>query len=78
MLAHERFPADSIEGLTYNMTNLEWPIKNAKIYPYISKDYGDFKKLGWYYFLTNISFKKATFNKLGKFDEIFKCMDGKI
>lgn len=63
----------SFEGVTMNMHELHWPPESAKLYPYITKDYKDGAKLGWYYFLTgNISFPKTTFNELGGFDEDFQ------
>jgi GT2 family glycosyltransferase len=63
----------SFEGVTMNMTELHWPPVQDKLYPYITKDYKDGAKLGWYYFLTgNISFPKSVFDELGGFDEDFQ------
>ncbi len=72
--AHHAFgkPA-SFEGLTYNMRRLEWPSSPDNLTAYISKDYSDGSKLGWYYFLTgNISLPKALFEKFKGFDTDFK------
>jgi glycosyltransferase involved in cell wall biosynthesis len=71
--AHQRFEEPScFEGLTYNMNKLEWPTTDVNLSRYIKRDYKEYKKLGWYYFLTgNISFPKKVFNDFKGFDETF-------
>ena len=61
------------EGLTYNLDHYHWPPKSDSIEPYISRDYPQGKKLGWFYFLTgNISFPKSLFEEEKGFSEAFK------
>jgi glycosyltransferase involved in cell wall biosynthesis len=72
--AHARTTGPAcFEGVTLNMTELQWPIQNPNIlYPYIRENLKDGAKLGWWYFLTgNISFPKSLFNQFNGFDETF-------
>jgi GT2 family glycosyltransferase len=70
---HSRFSQPvCFEGLTYNLKKLEWPTSKANTQPYITRDYKNMKKLGWFYFLTgNISFPKKLFLAEDGFDETF-------
>ncbi|MBT6121453.1 glycosyltransferase [bacterium] len=61
------------EGVTYNMTDYHWPPDPKKIFPYITGNYPNKKRLGWYYFLTgNISFPKELFLSVNGFDMDFQ------
>jgi glycosyltransferase involved in cell wall biosynthesis len=71
--AHEKIKNQAcFEGLTYNLTKLEYPPKKENISPYIKRKYSNFKRLDWYYFLTgNLSFPKKIFLGFGGFSEKF-------
>ncbi len=71
--AHQRMGPACFEGLTYNLKSLDWPPETSSLNPYISRNYKNKKKLGWYYFLTgNVSFSKSIFESAGGFDESFQ------
>jgi len=73
ILAHESAIKPScFEGLTYNLTRLEWPTTSANISPYITRNYKQNTKLGWFYFLTgNLSIPKQLFLDNNGFDTEF-------
>ena len=61
------------EGLAWNMSKLEWPIKQAQLTPQVGTFPKNMSKLGWYYFLTgNLSLSKNLFFKNNGFDERFQ------
>ncbi|MFC1770794.1 glycosyltransferase [Candidatus Margulisiibacteriota bacterium] len=72
-LAHKNADKPTcFEGLTYNLTKLEWPTDRNNLSPYIKRNYRLNAKLGWWYFLTgNISLPKKVFFDANGFSEEF-------
>ena len=61
------------EGLAWNMSYLEWPVKSATLSPQVGTFPKHLSRLGWYYFLTgNLSLPKSLFESNYGFNEDFQ------